>query len=463
MPLRLYNTLSRQKETFTPPPPAEVRMYHCGPTVYDVAHIGNLRAYVFADLLRRTLEYLGYTVRQVVNITDVGQLTSDADEGEDKMSKALRREGKPFTLEAMHKLALRYEQVFVEDLATLNIKNPHFLPRASEHVSEDIEFIQTLEKKAAAYRINDGIYFDTSKFPAYGKLGGVKVDNQRAGARIAVNPEKRNASDFTLWKLARGAVGWKSPWGLGFPGWHIECSVMSEKYLSPIPFDIHTGGIEHIPVHHQNEVAQTETARGISLARFWLHTAHVTIGGGKMAKSKGNVLTLRDLTERRVDPLAYRLWLLGTHYRMTASFDDEAIEGAQNAYENLTRGISSLEAPDTGTILPSYKVRFTAALEDDLGSPQALAVLWEMLRDQSTAPKDRRATALNFDRVLGLGLDRPIWSGEIPPEVQTLKEKRDEARSTKNFTLADSLRQQIEAAGFEVEDTSDGSRLRPLR
>src|SRR3989338_11419052 len=302
--LRFYNTLTGKKEPFSPidPNKKEVRMYNCGPTVYNYSHIGNLRAYVFAYVLRRTLEYNGYKVKQVMNITDVGHLTSDGDDGDDKMVKALKREGKPFTLEAMREVADFYTKAFKDDLTALNIKIPETLEHASDHIPEDIELVQELEAKGFAYKTSDGMYFDTSKFPSYGKLGNINLKGQLAGARVSVNSEKKNPADFTLWKKshrqgsgqADNDIGWESLWGKGFPGWHIECSAMSRKYLGQ-PFDIHTGGIDHIPVHHQNEIAQSEAAYGVPLANFWLHNEFLKVDGQKMSKSLGNIYTIKNL------------------------------------------------------------------------------------------------------------------------------------------------------------------------
>jgi len=285
MSVFLYNTLTGKKEEFKPLKTGEATVYTCGPTVYNYAHIGNLRAYVFADVLRRTLEYAGYKVKQVMNITDVGHLTSDADDGDDKMIKALKREGKPFTFEAMQEIARKYETAFKEDLRALNIEIPRDVPRASEHITEDIELARILLEKDVAYRTSDGIYFDISKYPEYGTRGGFKLGELKEGARVAVNAEKKNPRDFSLWKFSTTDLGWDfPPYGKGFPGWHIECSAMSRKYLGQ-PFDIHTGGIDHIPTHHQNEIAQSEAAYGLPLANYWMHNEHLNMGEAKMAKS----------------------------------------------------------------------------------------------------------------------------------------------------------------------------------
>ncbi|MDO8564500.1 MAG: cysteine--tRNA ligase, partial [bacterium] len=379
MSLQFHNTLSGKKEPFAPITPGEVRMYSCGPTVYNYAHIGNLRAYVFNDILRRTLEYNGYAVKQVMNITDVGHLSSDADEGEDKMLKALHRLGKPFTLEAMREVADMYTQAFVLDLKALNVEPPHEMPRASDHIKEDIEIIQELERKGFTYKTSNGIYFDTSKFPDYGKLGNINLKGQQAGARVEVNPEKRNPIDFTLWKFARpGLPAFESPWGAGFPGWHIECSAMSRKYLGQ-PFDIHTGGIDHIPTHHQNEIAQSEAAYGVPLARFWMHNEHLVLSGAKMTKSGENFITLQVLRERGIHPLAYRYYLLGANYRTPMNLSFPAIQSAQSTYFALLSSFISLEKggePSTAYVEP-----FGTAINNDLNTAEALSFIYALLGD----------------------------------------------------------------------------------
>lgn len=457
MEIKLFNTLSRSTEPFTPLRQGAVSMYHCGPTVYDYAHIGNLRAYIFADILRRTFEYNSYAVRQVINITDVGHLVSDGDDGEDKMTKALKREGKPLTLEAMREVATLYFEKFVDDLKSLNTELPHEFPRASDHIAEDIEIIEKLQANGFTYLTSDGVYFDISKFPAYGKLGNISLESLKDGARIEVNPEKKNPADFTLWKFD-SKLGWESPWGKGFPGWHIECSAMARKYLGQ-PFDIHTGGIDHIPVHHNNEIAQSEAAYGTSLASYWMHGAFVTIGDGKMAKSAGGFITLKSLEDDMISPLAYRYWLLTAHYRSPVNFTVEAVRGAQNALIKLMTTMSNL--PDGGTVSEAYKARFTAFINDDLGTAQALALVWELLKDASVSDADKRATVLDFDRVFGLKLGSlaPIEEEKIPIEVQALADAREEARKAKEWEKADALRLEIENRGYVVSDTPSGIKI----
>ncbi|MFA6898388.1 MAG: cysteine--tRNA ligase, partial [Candidatus Paceibacterota bacterium] len=406
--IQLYNTLTKQKENFAPIKAGEVSMYHCGPTVYNYAHLGNLRAYVFADLLRRVFEYENFKVKQVVNITDVGQLVSDADSGEDKMTKALKREGKPLTLEAMAELANFYTQAFVSDLRALNILTPDYLPKASEHINDDIEVIKKLETKGFTYKTSDGIYFAVGKLPTYGKLGGLNQENKQA--RISANLEKQDQRDFTLWKFD-GQIGWESPWGKGFPGWHIECSAMSEKYLGQ-PFDIHTGGIDHIPVHHNNEIAQSEAANDKPLANFWLHSAFLTLAAGeKMAKSEDNFLTIDSLLKLRTSPLAYRYLLLTTHYRSPLNFSVPVVTASEVALGRLRNFVSGIKS--AGKIEPNYQKQFNEFISDDLDLPKALALAWELVKDDKISAPDKKATLLDFDRVFGLTLDR-VETFEIP-------------------------------------------------
>lgn len=435
-------------------------MYHCGPTVYDYAHIGNLRSYVFADILRRTCEYNGLTVHQVINITDVGHLVSEGDEGEDKMTKALRREGKPLTIEAMLEVANFYYEKFVEDITSLNIKHPQEFPKASEHIEGDIEIIKKLEEKGFIYTISDGVYFDVTKFPSYGKLGKISIDSIKDRARIEVNPEKKHPADFAVWKFDK-KLGWESPWGKGFPGWHIECSVMSRKYLGQ-PFDIHTGGIDHIAVHHNNEIAQSEAAYGVELAKYWLHNEFITFNNAKMAKSAGNFTTLSSLKEQFISPLAYRYWLLTAHYRSPANFTVEAVQGAQQALVRLMSHVSNL--PHDGTVSKDYSARFHTFINDDLDTPKALALIWDILKDSKLSDADKRATILDMDRVLGLNLDVVQGIGEevvteVPAEIAALVEAREDARKEKDWAKADALRQEIEERGFTVTDTKDGIKI----
>ncbi|MFA6554103.1 MAG: cysteine--tRNA ligase [Candidatus Paceibacterota bacterium] len=451
--IQIFNTLSRKKEIFKPINKGVVGMYHCGPTVYDRIHIGNFRAFIVPDILRRMFEYNGYEVKQIMNITDVGHLVSDGDEGEDKMTKGLKREGKPITLEAMLELSSKYADQFLEDLKSLNIEPAQKYPRASEHIIEDIEIVKQLETKGFDYALDDGMYFDTAKFPSYGKLGNISIESLKEGARITTNSNKRNPADFVLWRFDP-KIGWDSPWGKGFPGWHIECSAMSAKYLGQ-PFDIHTGGIDHIPVHHNNEIAQSEAAYDKPLANYWMHNEFLIIGGDKMSKSLGNYVTLETLKEEAISPLAYRYWSLTAHYRSPVNFTYEAVRGSQNALIKLMKTIVSY--PKDGQIIPEYKEKFLTLINDDLNLPQAIALAWNLIADSNQKDADKRATLIDFDRVFGLKLDSiPETKEEVPPEIQALAETREEARKEKDWVKADAIRKEIENRGFTVKDTAEG-------
>ncbi len=455
--MRLYNSLSKKKEEFVPLREGAVSMYHCGPTVYDYAHIGNLRAYILADLLRRSFEHAGLRVTQVMNITDVGHLSSDADEGEDKMTMALKREGKELTLGNMKALADFYTARFEEDLKRLNIEKPHEMPRASEHIPAQIALIKRLEEKGLTYRTSDGLYFDTGAYPKYGAFGTVHQDGGDH-SRIGANKEKKNHRDFVLWKFS-AALGWDSPWGKGFPGWHIECSAMSMKYLGET-FDIHTGGIDHIGTHHTNEMAQSEAATGKPLARFWLHNAFVSVDREKMSKSKQNIFTLRDLAEKGVNPLAYRYWLLTAQYRKPVNFTWDALRAAEHALFKIYSQFF-LFGETEGNPSPSYLARFFAFVEDDLDTPRAIALVWKMLKDDTISDGDKKTTLLEMDAVLGLSVGS-LLSREVPDAVLSLVKKREEARAQELWEEADALREQIKNHGFGVNDTAQGVIAFPL-
>ncbi|MFZ2522590.1 MAG: cysteine--tRNA ligase [Minisyncoccia bacterium] len=452
MDIYLHNTLTDRKEKFTPIKDGEVSMYNCGPTVYDYAHIGNLRSYVLADTIRRMFEYNGLNVKQIVNITDIGHLSSDQDDGEDKMTKALKREGKPFTLPAMREVANLYFERFKEDLVNLNIELPDKFPFASDYIKEDIELVQILVDKSMTYTISDGIYFDTKKFPHYGKLGNVNIDGSEH-SRIGLNLEKNSPQDFALWKFSEG-LGFDAPFGKGFPGWHIECSAMARKYLGQ-PFDVHTGGIDHIPVHHNNEIAQSESAYDVPLANYWLHNAHLKMGEEKMAKSGGNFVKLKTLREKNIDPIALKYVFLSARYSSPLQFSLEALEGAQSAINKLREKVVSL--PNGGKIV---KTDFQKYINDDLDTPSALALVWEILKNEKVADEDKKATTLDFDRVLGLRLDQ-IETYEIPDEVTNFVKEREDARERKDFTKSDELREKIESLGFVVKDTEKGPLVSP--
>ncbi len=474
-PLYLYNTLGKAKQKFTLPRHVRtVRMYNCGPTVYGVQHIGNLSAFVFADILRRTLEYNGFSVKQTVNITDVGHLTSDADEGEDKMSKGLKREGLEPTLDNMRTLAEKYTEQFLADLKRLNIDTAAItFPRASDHIPAQIAMVKTLEEKGYAYLTEDGVYFDTSRFPWYGALGEIHTEGQQEGARIPWISKKRNPTDFALWKLDP-SLGWDSPWGKGFPGWHIECSAMIRATLGE-QIDIHTGGIEHIAVHHNNEIAQSESVTGKKpLSRFWMHRAHIQLEGEKIAKSEGNVVYLSEIQERGFHPLAARYLFLGAHYRTPANFTWTALEAAQTAFLRLRNSVDSLDVEPSHPP-EKYRMRWHERFNDDLDTPGALAVVWEMMKNaQDLSPAELKAGLLDADRVFGLGLgkDDPdakklcakmfgtlLRTEDLPARIKKLFDARVGARTGKDWQRADALRKEIEALGYAIEDTGEVSRV----
>ncbi|MFA5830336.1 MAG: cysteine--tRNA ligase [Candidatus Paceibacterota bacterium] len=480
--IKFYNTLTREKDEFNPIREGKVTMYNCGPTVYHYAHIGNLRAYVFADILRKTLEYGGYDVTQIINITDVGHLVSDEDEGEDKMEKGAVREGK-----TAQEIAKFYTDAFYADIAKLNIAPATRYTKATEHIPEQITLIQKLEEKGFTYETGDGIYFDTSKFPDYGKLARLDISGLQEGARIETNEEKKNRTDFALWKFSnpirpasapdndtakeKRQQEWPSPWGIGFPGWHIECSAMSMKYLGDT-FDIHTGGIDHIPVHHTNEIAQAESATGKKFVNYWMHSGFVNIEGGKMAKSADNFVRMATLEERGISPLSYRYWLLTAHYRKTVNFTWEAVEGAQTALIRLHEMFLGYGITD-GKPNEEYVAKFTSFIEDDLETSGAIASLWELAKDNTVSVADKRATFLEYEKVLGLGFgwdkeklaehgikfETDMQESDIPEEIQKLLEERKIARAEKNWKRSDEIRDEIAQWGYSLKDESGGKQI----
>ncbi|MES2214167.1 MAG: cysteine--tRNA ligase [Patescibacteria group bacterium] len=457
MAIRLFNTLGLELQNFTSLEKGMVKMYHCGPTVYDYVHIGNLRSFWLADLLRRTFEYNGFETKQVINITDIGQL-SDSD-GEDKMTKGLVREGKPITLKAMQELADFYTEAFMADSAKMNFRLADVYPKASEHLAEQIAMIQELEAKGFAYAISDGVYFDTSKDPHYGKLGGTGGSESRIGE----NSEKRSQKDFALWKL-NNTLGFPSPWGQGFPGWHIECSAMSARYLGQ-PFDIHTGGIDLAPIHHNNEIAQSENSCEKPLATFWIHNEFVTVHDSKMAKSEGTGITLRTIEEKGFSPLAYRYFLLGAHYRTPTNFTWEGLEASENAYKRLKvlmQMFNKESEGKEGSVIKTYKQEFLEVIDNDLNTPEALAVVWKLAKHagDDVSYADAYATLLDFDLVLGLNLSENEYEvTHVPRGVNDLLREREMARLAKNFSKADEIRAKIEAFGYSVKDTENGQEL----
>ncbi len=468
-PLSFHNTLSGKEEVFEPMGDV-VRMYNCGPTVYDRQHIGNMFSQIFANTLRRTLDVWGFDVKQVINITDFGHLSGDnegdADQGEDRMSRGLKREGLTLTLPNMRAMAEKYAQTFFDDIELLGVDLSKIaFPRASDYIPEQIALIKTLQEKGYAYLANDGVYFDTAKFPAYGKLGNINLQGLKGGARVAENKEKHSPHDFILWKSDK-ALGWESPWGLGFPGWHIECTAIIFTLLGK-QIDIHTGGVEHIPIHHNNEIAQAEAATGKPFVRYWMHNEHITLEGKKISKSLGNTVYLHNLIDRGLSPRALRYWALTGHYRTQMNFTWEAIEAADTALGRLTRLYHEL--PPSG-LAPNvaFLQKFYIAIANDLNTAQALAHLWDMLKDPAISPAVKRASLFEADKILGLGLADPQKTikmhvgEEFPAEVSTLLKEREEARKNKDFAKADELREKIQGLGYEIKDTPEGPTLTKL-
>lgn len=456
MELRLYDTYSRSVRPFIPLRSGEAGIYACGPTVYDYAHIGNLRTYLFEDGLKRVLQWNGYHVRHVMNITDVGHLTSDADTGDDKMDEGVRRTGR-----SAWEIADHYTAAFRADLVALNISEPDIWCRATEHILDQIAFVQDLEAKGFTYCTGDGIYFDTSRLASYGHLGRLDAKGQRAGFRVELG-DKRNPTDFALWKFSpkdrSRQMEWESPWGTGFPGWHIECSAMAQRYLGDL-FDLHCGGEDHIKVHHTNEIAQTEARCGTRLANYWLHGYFLQLNQAKMAKSVGGFLRVESLRERGFDPLAYRYFCLAAHYRTHLAFTWEALEGAATALDRLRSATGAFRG--NGTPDPGLLDRFTEAINNDLNFPRALAIAWEVAKG-GLSEAIKQATLQRFDEALGLGLGS-AREREAPASVFRLADARLEARSRKDFVEADRLREAIRAEGWQVEDAAQGFRLKPWR
>lgn len=454
MELKIYNTLTRDKETFTPINDT-VRIYSCGPTVYSYAHIGNFRAYVFMDTLRRVLKYNGYKLKHAMNITDVGHLESDADEGEDKIAKAAKKENKD-----PYEIAAYYTKIFLRDFDRLNIDRPEVICKATDHINEMIEFVSDIVKNGYAYETSRGIYFDISKLDKYPVLSDRKVDEQIAGARVEVDKEKRNPEDFALWIKApeKHLMKWESPWGLCYPGWHIECSAMSNKYLGD-EFDIHTGGVDHIPTHHENEIAQSKGRCGKIPARFWMHCNFLQIDGGKMSKSLGNIYTLDTLEEKGIDPMAYKLFCFSSHYRNKLNF---TFEGAISSNTSLMRLKEGYQRHAEGTediednIIDEFEEKFHKAINDDLNMPIAISVVWDVIR-YPIKSKKLAQLLLKFDEVLGLQIDRKEEKKEeIPEEIWNLIEERKKARENKDWELSDKIRDIIKEKGYSIKDSKNG-------
>ncbi len=453
MQFEFYDTLQREIVSFNPIEAKRAGLYSCGPTVYDYAHIGNLRTYLFVDILKRTLSAGGYTVKHVMNITDVGHLVSDGDTGEDKMEKGSR-----LAKQSAWEIAKRFESHFFEDLDHLNIIHPEIICRATEHIAEQIEYIVDLERKGFTYINDDGVYFDTSKIDQYGYLARLNVEGLQAGKRVSY-VQKRNITDFALWKFSGATtrqMEWHSPWGIGFPGWHIECSAMAEKYLGPL-FDIHVGGEDHIPVHHSNEIAQTQGRHGTQLANYWMHGYFLQIDNEKVAKS-GKSLTLATVIEAGFDPLSYRYLVLTAHYRSRLNFSWSSITAAQNTLKKLRKMLGNWE--HGGVVDTAYVKKFHDFIDIDLNTPRALALMWDMLG--GTLPTSvKRANVIYSDQIFGLQLDRLEKTDEVIPEhILTIAEERKAIRQEKDWATSDILRDKISELGFVIEDEKEGYTVR---
>ncbi len=459
MQIKFYNTLTRKKEEFTPISKDIVTMYSCGPTVYKDATIGNMRTNIFMDTLRRTLKYNGYKLKHVMNITDVGHLVSDADEGEDKMIKSAKEQGKT-PLE----IAEYYTNLFMKDLERLNIDLPEIICKATDNIKEMIEYVQKLIENGYAYETSTAIYFDVSKLDSYGILSGINLKDQKAGARVELDEEKRNPYDFALWIKApeNHLMKWESPWGLSYPGWHIECSTMGKKYLGE-QFDIHTGGVDLIPTHHENEIAQSKGCTGKIPARFWMHGEFLLINGGKMSKSLNNVYLVEDIVKRGYSPLAYKLFCFTSHYRNKLNFTWEGIDAAdksliklREAYAKHLQGEDALSEEE----IKEYKTKFQEAINDDLNMPVAMSIVWEVAKNNKKS-KQLAELLLDFDRVLGLKIDEKTEETvqDVPTEVLKLLEERNIARQNKDWVESDRLRDLIKEKGYMVKDSKDGTTL----
>lgn len=458
MDIYFYNTLTKSKDKFEPINKEEVRMYSCGPTVYKDASIGNMRTYIMNDLIRRVLKYNGYKIKHTMNITDVGHLVSDADEGEDKMLKSAREMQK-----SPYEIAKYYTKLFMDDLEKLNVETPEVVCKATDHIEDMIKYVQKLLENGYAYETSTAIYFDVSKLDEYGILSGIKLEDQKAGARVDVDTEKRNPYDFALWIKAKPnhIMKWESPWGLSYPGWHIECSAMGQKYLGE-QFDIHTGGIDLIPTHHENEIAQSKGACGKIPAKYWIHGEYLLINGGKMSKSLNNVYLLKDIIQKGYDPLTYRLFTYSSSYRTKLNFTWEGIEASQKALEKLRAGYQKhLEGNEDilDEEISKYEENFHKAINDDLNMPLAMSVVWDVVKNPKKSKK--LAELLDkFDTVLALSLNKKNETQEnIPEEVIKLAEERLKARTEKNWAESDRLRNEILALGYSIKDSKEGYEL----
>ena len=461
MDIYFYNTLTRKKEKFVPIDEKEIRIYSCGPTVYKDATIGNMRTNIFQDVLRKVLRYNGYKIKHAMNITDVGHLVSDGDEGEDKMLKSAREENK-----APEEIANHYTKLFFDDLKNLNLETPEIICKATDHIQDMLKYVEKLVEKGYAYETSTAIYFDISKLDKYPVLSNLNLEDQKAGARVEVDPEKKNPQDFALWIKApeNHLMKWDSPWGPSYPGWHIECSAMGQKYLGE-QFDIHTGGIDLIPTHHENEIAQSKGYCGKFPAKYWLHGEYLLIDGGKMSKSLGNVYLIKDIIDKGYDPLVYKLFTYSSHYRNKLNFTWDGIEATSKSLERLKNGYKAhLDGTDKieDSKIIEYEERFHKAINDDLNMPFSMGVVWEVVRNEKKSPK-LAELLLKFDTILGLKIDEETKQDkvqdEIPEEILKLVEERNIARANKDWAKSDELRDKIQEKGFKVIDSKEGTRI----
>ncbi|MFA7169704.1 MAG: cysteine--tRNA ligase [Candidatus Paceibacterota bacterium] len=477
MTLRIYNTLTKRVEEFKPINDKKATIYSCGPTVYDYVHIGNLRTFMMADFLRRTLTFLGYEVKHVKNITDVGHLTQDDIEaGEDKMLKAAKRENK-----TPHDIARFYEEAFNRDEEKLNILRAHKFTHATKYIDKMKELVEKLIEKGYAYEVNGSVYYDVDKFADYGKLSGNTLENLKIGARLEANPEKRNPYDFALWLKAgeEHLMKWESPWSLGYPGWHIECSAMSIAELGET-LDFHTGGEDNIFPHHEDEIAQSEGATGKKFVNYWVHARHLLVDGEKMSKSKGNFYTLKNLEDENINPLAFRYLCLTAHFQSQLNLSWQSLEDSEKALEKLYNFIGSIDSEEEGKVLAEYIEKFQSALEDNLDTPRTVALVWEIIKNKDIENADKKVTLIKFDEVLGLGLanvkSSKAETGEfklsggnvkfsitykstsegIPEEIKKLIKERETARQNKDFDTSDLLRDRLKEKGYIIKDTPQG-------
>jgi len=467
--MKLYNTLTRKIEEFRPLDPPNVSFYACGPTVYDFTHIGHMRTYTNNDVLKRSLTYFGYKVKHVMNVTDVGHLSGDDDSGEDKMEKGAKKYGK-----TVWDVAKYYTDFFFKTTDALNIIRPDITCKATEHIKDMIQLIDRLKQKGFVYETKEALYFDVMKFKNYGKLSGQKLEEKTQGAREGLNidPQKKHPADFALWfkrvgRFANHTMHWNSPWGNGFPGWHIECSAMSMKYLGET-IDIHSGGIDHVPVHHENEIAQSEAATGKPFVKYWFHNNFLMVDNQKMSKSSKNIYKLEDLKKHEIEPLAVRYLFLQSHYRQLTNFTWKSAKASQEAFNRLKSIVIELKNSNPLTRKPVnqskksiyFKQQFTKALENDLQIPQAVAVMWGMLKSDIT-DQEKYYLLMDFDKIFGLKLDK-ITEDKIPEEIIKLAEQRFKAKKLGDYKKSDELRLQIESKGYETIDLKDGYKVKKI-